>query len=410
MFAAINLSDWKQFASVGIEFHHRLTVLTGANGAGKTTILNILNSHFGWGPRFTATPEFGSDGKIFYTSDVRFDQSGANNNGQPPKRKIGRILYEGGHDAGLVVPVIVDSQYRIQIMRYRKVPGVFFHSHRPVAQYSVVESIPTQVGTSEEILNQYLRATREFYGEGSRPKSTSFRLKEALISLATFGYGNAVVARNEEAVSVFEGFVEILRTVLPIALGFQKIEIRRHEVLLVTDTGDFSFDAVSGGVAAIIDMAWQIYMAARVFSKFVVVIDEPENHLHPTLQKSLLPSFMRAFPKAQFIIATHNPFMVTSVPDSSVYVLSYNNDNPSRVYSRKLDLINKASSSSEILREVLGLDHTRPEWVERRIDRIVQRYAEQEIDDRVLREIKSELNELGVGDFFPETLSKIRSR
>lgn len=67
---------------------------------------------------------------------------------------------------------------------------------------------------------------------------------------------------------------------------------------------------------------------------FVALIDEPENHLHPELQKNFLGNLIKAFPKVQFIVATHNPFMISAVRDSNVYVLNYNELN--KVFSTKL--------------------------------------------------------------------------
>ena len=42
------VGGWRQFRRMDVEFHERLTVLTGANGSGKTSILNVLARHFGW--------------------------------------------------------------------------------------------------------------------------------------------------------------------------------------------------------------------------------------------------------------------------------------------------------------------------------------------------------------------------
>ena len=47
-FNSIKITDWEQFGTVDIEFHDRLTVLTGANATGKTTILNTLSRYFDW--------------------------------------------------------------------------------------------------------------------------------------------------------------------------------------------------------------------------------------------------------------------------------------------------------------------------------------------------------------------------
>ena len=68
-------------------------------------------------------------------------------------------------------------------------------------------------------------------------------------------------------------------------------------------------------------------MFADISESFLVLLDEPENHLHPELQKSFLGNLIKAFPNVQFIVATHNPFMITSQKDSNVYVLDYNDKN-----------------------------------------------------------------------------------
>ena len=48
------------------------------------------------------------------------------------------------------------------------------------------------------------------------------------------------------------------------------------EVILETGTGDFSLDAASGGIAALVDVAWQIHMRSRSDATFTVLMDEPK--------------------------------------------------------------------------------------------------------------------------------------
>jgi len=161
---------------------------------------------------------------------------------------------------------------------------------------------------------------------------------------------------------------------LPDSLGFNSILVRIPEVVLNTSTGDFPIDAVSGGVASIIDLVWQLYMFDSSGLPFVVIIDEPENHLHPEIQKSLLPSLAKAFPKCQFIIATHSPFIISSIVDSNAYALRCNANK--RVVSVLLDRVNKAGTANDILKEVLGLEDTMPNWVDSKIDEIINRYKD----------------------------------
>jgi hypothetical protein len=231
------------------------------------------------------------------------------------------------------------------------------------------------------------------------------RLKEALISLAVFGPGNEVVSPNPEYARTFRGFQEILRIVLPPKLGFERLHIEMPDVVLHTATGNFSLDAVSGGVSSILDLAWQIYMYSTEHPEFAVVIDEPENHLHPELQQTLMPALLEAFPGAQFIIATHNPFMVTSVPDSNVYVLRFGDDR--RVVSELLDTVNKAGTSNETLRDVLGLDYTLPLWASKALEEITARYSELELSSENLRNLAADLRQLGLSEALPDTVDRI---
>ncbi len=127
---------------------------------------------------------------------------------------------------------------------------------------------------------------------------------------------------------------------MPASLGFQGLSIEPPDVLVKTSAGTFSLDAVSGGIASVIDVAWQLSMFATSGKEFVVTFDEPENRLHPELQVRLLPGLIDAFPTAQFVVATHNPLVVSSSPDSQVIVLRYNGQH--KVDSEELDFVEKA--------------------------------------------------------------------
>ncbi len=420
MFRSIQLSNWRQFSQIDVTFHPRLTVLTGANGSGKTTILHLLNRHWGWNLQYVSTPRWDRKGGRRYWAGFWQEHEGSDDFPSeemdrkpdvppPSRRQIGMLSYSTGKSAKLYVPENVAESFAVDIENQAAIDGVYVPSHRPPYLYQKVEQIPTQLDAKQQIFDTFVNEMRARFNVGHKTQSPAFRIKSALISLATFGYGNQAVDRNDEAVRMFEGFEQILKTVLPASLRFRRLRVRVPDVLLDTEVREFSFDAVSGGVAAIIDLAWQIYMYAQLHEEFVVVIDEPETHLHPQLQQRLLPDLLNAFPKAQFVIATHNPLMVTSVAESNVYVLNYND--AGFVQSQALDTINKAASADETLREVLGLPYTLPQWANAELDLILSEFSSQPISDEVIVRLRARMSLLGLERFFPATLANVaRSR
>ncbi|MGK0254748.1 MAG: putative ATP-dependent endonuclease of OLD family [Mariniflexile sp.] len=91
---------------------------------------------------------------------------------------------------------------------------------------------------------------------------------------------------------------------------------------------DFSFRDLSAGYSSILKVFTELLMTVEV-SEFTpeningfVVIDEVDAHLHPSLQRKVLPFLSELFPKIQFIVSTHSPFVISSESDSVVYDLS----------------------------------------------------------------------------------------
>ena len=221
MFRSLRLGGWRQFRHVEIRFDDRLTILTGANGAGKTTILNMLNRHFGWNLAFVSTPRRKSE-LIAYFSDYWEGFPLANDLPEESNAQIiGDIEYANGGQAVIRVPSEVQHEYQISLQGQQAVEGLFVSSHRPVFFYQRVESIPTEPSAREQLLTTYVNEMRSRMASGGHVHSPSHRLKEALISLAVFGYGNEVVAPNADFRSTFDGFQRTLRVVLPPKLGFR---------------------------------------------------------------------------------------------------------------------------------------------------------------------------------------------
>lgn len=419
-FTKLHIREWRQFESVTVPIHPRLTVITGANGAGKTTILSFLTQHFGWSRPLLASPWRSPNGTITYiTGAVRGFLNWLSKKGDAHS-DIGTLWYSNGTQTSITTPATSEIQYNASISNQQQVRGLYIPSHRILSVYQAIGSIPTQGISAQQAYGMYQSELHNRWHGGSSGYSPLFRMKEALISMATFGEGNSYVSGKPELLQAYLGFIDVLRKVLPGSLGFETIAIRTPDVVLVTKSGEFLLDAVSGGVSALIDLAWQIYTFSFDSANFTAVIDEPENHLHPSMQRALLPSLMEAFPLVQFVVATHSPFIVTSVKDSNVVVLSYREGEqdsadrgiaPARsIHSTTLDQVNKAGSANDILRDVLGLESTVPLWASRELQGIILRYRSQPFTGSQVDQLSAELDALGLGTELPTAINAIFER
>jgi len=419
-FTHLSVKDWRQFSIVELEIHPRLTVITGSNGAGKTTLLGLLTQHFGWHRPYLATPKQRADGTLAYLSGALKGLFGWKRGENEAVIEIGRIGYSQGADATLAVSPTGAVEYGVMINPQQMVMGIHIPSHRVASKYQLISSIPTSgINATQAFQNYMSEQLNRFMGSYST-SSPMFRMKEALISMATFGAGNEYVRGRPDLLESYIGFIEVLKKVLPRSLGFTALEIRTPDVVLITDSGEFLLDSVSGGIGAVIDLAWQIHTYSHQQDEFVVIIDEPENHLHPSMQRELLPNLLAAFPKVQFIVATHSPFIVTAVRDSIVNVLAYkDSDSKSSVggvapalsvYSRVLDHVNKAASANEVLRDVLGMDTTVPVWVAVELEGIVGRLRNSPLTAQTVDEVQAQLDQAGLAEFLPDAMDELSKR
>jgi hypothetical protein len=418
-FVNLRIEGWRQFGAIDIELHPQLTVITGTNGAGKSTLLNIFSGHFGYHRQLLATPLRESSGGYRYMTGVVEFLRKAFSNSQPNMNTVGDLTYTNGTRAMAQVPAAGTVQYSLSLSNQQPVQGFHVPSHRRMPTYQTVGNIPTQPMLPEQAYNHFNSEMTSAYQGSHTGLSSTYRIKEALLSMAVFGPGTQYVQRNDVLLKTFEGFSETLRQLLPEEIGFIEISIRSPDVVLVTRSGEFLIDAASGGLMVLVDLAWQIYMFSLKEPSFVVTIDEPENHLHPSMQRTLMSNLIRAFPRVQFIVATHSPFIVSALRDARVYVLQYDehvSPNPSTnavpmqtrfISSVRLDSVNRAGTASQILRDVLGLPTTYPEWVFQGIDTIIKRYQGRPFNENLLTSLRKDLHESGYGDLYPDALSAL---
>ncbi len=93
------------------------------------------------------------------------------------------------------------------------------------------------------------------------------------------------------------------------------------------DGRSFGLDQLSDGYSSILSIVTELILRMETHNideydmQGVVLIDEIETHLHVELQKQILPFLISFFPKIQFIVTTHSPFILSSLPDAVICVL-----------------------------------------------------------------------------------------
>ncbi|MFR0636534.1 AAA family ATPase [Arthrobacter sp. LS16] len=386
--ARLEVSNWRQFNKVDVILHPRLTIITGENGSGKTSLLSLLAPHFSWNPILV--------------------QRSTDEGSREFLQSIGTISYTNRE----ITPVYCEvssgvSNAKIRYSSRQQVPGIYINSHRSVSSYQTLNSLPSKFSEWDVLQEEFLNEIQVRYTGNHSRFSPLYRMKEALISAAMYGEGNRAIRPNHAARILWDGYQEILRLLLPKSLQFDRFEIEDAELILVTKTSEFPLEAISGGISAILELSWQIFLRQRDQESFTVCIDEPENHLHPELQRTIIPSFLKAFPNVSFIVATHSPLVVTSTENSLVYALSP--DQTGRISSRKVSNVNTSATPDETLTSVLGLDTTLPVWVESKLSDILTKISlTPSASD--LRELQSELRRIGLGKQFPAAINSITEK
>lgn len=89
----------------------------------------------------------------------------------------------------------------------------------------------------------------------------------------------------------------------------------------------FDLNNLSDGYSALFSIMTEIMMrmesnVPKLYdTQGIVLIDEIETHLHIDLQKKILPFLTSFFPKIQFIVTTHSPFVLSSIDNAVIYDL-----------------------------------------------------------------------------------------
>ena len=128
----------------------------------------------------------------------------------------------------------------------------------------------------------------------------------------------------KEIAKWFDNFENSLKTI------FDKAELefvfydKEFKFKIEYEGKSFGLNELSDGYSSLLAILTELILRMEAHKvkaydmQGVVLIDEIETHLHVDLQKKILPFLVSFFPRIQFIVTTHSPFVLSSLSNAVI--------------------------------------------------------------------------------------------
>ena len=126
----------------------------------------------------------------------------------------------------------------------------------------------------------------------------------------------------------------------------------------------------------------------------ILLIDEIENHLHPTWQRRVIPALQEHFPGLQIFATTHSPFVVAGLRAGQVHLLDRDANGVVTASTNERDII--GWTTDEILRTFMGVDEPTDELTINRAKRLRDLRGKESLTDdesAELENLRQQVNE-----------------
>ena len=425
----LTLQNYRCFESLTIQLHPELTVLIAPNGAGKTTVLDAARVAV-W--PFVKGFDLGSQtGKAatIQPSDVRLcQQSDGNMEPQLPSS----ITATGRYLPQMEAQTWTQTRERIKA-------GTNTLTDKTTKQITAAATDLEQQARQGQgditlPLVSYLGTSRLWF-EGRFTSEAKDTVLDSAQYSRTSGYLNCLsyassfkaftawygwvyrsylesqihALQRKEALDAtgqrFEHMVQVVQQAVDAlvknATGWHRLEYsQRHHQQLVMDHPqhgvmpvDMLSDGLRNAIAMVADLAFRAYKLnpqlgkeAALQTPGIALIDEVDMFLHPSWQQTILGSLRAAFPKLQFIVTTHSPQVLTTVPRDNIRILDQ--DENGRIGVRTPDFSPLAHESGDALAKIMGTHREPPLALQddiRRYEQLVRAGQEQTEAAQTLR-------------------------
>ncbi|MFL7009377.1 AAA family ATPase [Enterovibrio norvegicus] len=311
---------------VDINVNGKTLILTGGNGCGKTQLLNYLYEKL--------------NDRIVKKENTSLEQL------KQEKASYEQVMERDGPASKSYDSWAQQLKNTILKIEESKQPPIILSDLEEfVLKHKAFEAIllPFEAGRKSDILKPSSVTSLSRLKEKDRSAAIGLHNKQTASSLfEEFLVTSIANQAFSESKKINNDPVEAER----IDKWFKKLEadlqnlFEDEELRLVFQSDSFSFEihqphkdpytfqSLSSGFSSI--MAVYADLITKVSLRLIdpddltgiILIDEIDAHLHVSLQKKILAFLKNAFPKVQFIVTTHSPFVVSSVDDAVIYDLS----------------------------------------------------------------------------------------
>lgn len=384
--SSLSVKNYRRFDTFSIDLDPRLTVVAARNGLGKTTVLEALAVALG--PFVGAFDE--GRAESIRKSDVRRVPSGT---GPENEKKF---------------PVVVTADFTG--------PGLTSTREKRTARGTTTTSGTTDLVAYGKTLQEQVRAgeavslpvisyysSKRLWVHHNASKSTSVLTKSrtagydgCLSPLSSYKQlqnwvKSATLADFQQKVQPrgqtpgaalgerVQGIADAVEAVMSTEgwSGFRYDFVEEELAMFHPDHGYLPMTYLSDGVRAMAALAADLaqrcvqlngHLGAEAprQTRGIVLIDEIDLHLHPAWQQQVLPSLLEAFPLVQFVVSTHSPQVLSTVPRECIR--SVFQDVDGKWHATTPDRQVMGLKSSVALREIMGVDPI-PEVPEARLIR-----------------------------------------
>lgn len=403
----LKMRNFRCFENFKIEFHDKVTVIVGANGVGKTTILEAAaiaagtllfsfdgikirkidkidahNKYYDMGSVIDVQPQYPVEvcatGSVGEKESIPWKRSLNSESGKTTivdakdlisiSKEYQQRLMDG--DKSLILPLITYYGTGRMWDYHREKKNDTFRKNTRTNGY-----IDCLDGTANVKLMMHWFKKMAKSDTESRNPSLEF---------------SAVRSAMERCFTLMTG-IETVK--VGVNLDTDEIEViyrDEKEGVIRLPLNQLS-DGYKSTISLIADIAYRMAVLNPQLSRDVlektdgvVLLDEVDLHLHPAWQQRIIYDLTHIFPKVQFIVSTHAPAVINSVKSENLVVLKDSQamgvDN--QVYGKDV---------KSVLNEIMGVTERPPE-VSKLFDKFYLELSNQDFD--LAEQILDQLDEL----------------